>query len=265
MYSVCITTFNCAGSLRASLESILGQVDESYETVVVDNYSTDGTTDILREMEGRGLVKLVVRKCFRGAGRQAAYENSSGDYIIDQVDMDDIYLPLIRTVIDLYHEHFEGFVLLLNGLVIIPRKIVSKVGGWHDLQWGEDTEFYARVAKLGLFRYLDYEIRKQAKPHGSGSTLHEIRYRYEKMRDLYRLGKKPWRTISGPFGRRMFYSPLVIAGYLGARFMSHYEDDFVKSFRITNCSVDLEGLGGQAATRLLKAKESGEVHSAKLD
>lgn len=40
-YSICITQRNNLETMRASLESILGQINQSYEVVVVDGESSE--------------------------------------------------------------------------------------------------------------------------------------------------------------------------------------------------------------------------------
>ena len=222
------------------MESLLNQVDASVEVVVVDNYSSDGTLAILQQLERLDKIELHLEKCSRGRGRQVAYERSSGEYIIDQVDLDDIYKPVLMPVIELYHRFFEGNVLLLDGLMVATREAIEKVGGWRELQWGEDYEFWFRAAKAGRLRYLNYETRKSVKKHGSGSLIHKLRYKLQRSRDLYRVGLSPWGKAASGAGLKLLNTPFFFAGYVASLFYPSFKDPSIKNFRRRDYLVTLD-------------------------
>ena len=61
-YSVCITNYNSIDTIRESMKSIFNQLNESFEIVVCDNCSKDGSKEILQEYARRGKIKLVVER-----------------------------------------------------------------------------------------------------------------------------------------------------------------------------------------------------------
>ena len=82
---------------RETLTEILAQVravDLEKEIVVVDDGSTDGTRDVLREVEKRGDLKVFYHQANRGKGAavRTALEHACGDFIVIQ-DADLEYLP----------------------------------------------------------------------------------------------------------------------------------------------------------------------------
>lgn len=183
-YSICATVFNESGSIRKSLDSILCQVDSDFEIVIVDSESTDGTSEILAEAASKHpSVKVVERKCSRGRGRQIAFENSIGHYIIANMDMDDLFEPRLRDLLELYHRHCEGNLLWARsltddqqerrvepgdqhrewggGIVIGPRSLIEQLGGWRNLQRFEDVELAARAARSGRYKWCFYRIIKE--------------------------------------------------------------------------------------------------------
>ena len=54
--SVTLVTFNSGRFIRRCLESVLEQRYPNLEVIVVDNASTDGTTDIIEQFEDRCVV-----------------------------------------------------------------------------------------------------------------------------------------------------------------------------------------------------------------
>ena len=101
-----------------------------------DNCSTDGSREILADYANRGKLKLIVERSSRGRGREIAFENSTGEWILSGLDMDDVFKPTLRDILKLYHEKHEGYMLSFGTVHIIPRAVVEEVGGWRDLYGG---------------------------------------------------------------------------------------------------------------------------------
>jgi glycosyltransferase involved in cell wall biosynthesis len=101
-FSVCITTYQARKTIKDSFESLFSQLDSRFEVVVVDNSSTDGTIEYLKELESSGHIRLVVRKCTRGEGRQLAAESAQGEVLVQQVDADQVYLPFFERAAERY-------------------------------------------------------------------------------------------------------------------------------------------------------------------
>jgi glycosyltransferase involved in cell wall biosynthesis len=231
MYSVCITNYDTAGTINRSLNSVFEQVDDSFEIIVSDSCSNDGSLEILKKMRDSGKITLLIQKSTRGAGRQIAFKESKGEYII-QTDTDDVLkLSSIRDLASFYHKNFDGSLMLVIGLSIAPRKLIEILGGWRDLQWGEDRDLWARAAKVGKFVYIPYETRSWITPYRSRRLAKRIRYLYERARDCYRVGLKPYENIS-KFSPK-YLSSFVISGigYLGSRFAKRYPSDALGWFQ----------------------------------
>jgi len=100
MISVVVPTYNEAENIRqllAEIDSVLEQRDESYELLVVDDNSPDGTGDIVKNVAEQEIpqVKLLERDQKQGLG--AAYKfalpQAKGDVII-QMDADFSHRPV---------------------------------------------------------------------------------------------------------------------------------------------------------------------------
>jgi len=145
--------YNNAKYIRNSLISlihVLPDFDDYYELVVVDNYSTDGTFKILKNFAREHKnIKVIRAKCSRGKGRDVALKNSSGDYVF-YIDFDDIFEEQLGIVINrLKQICIDGELWLFHGFST-KKTSVEMIGGWKDLNYGEDWEFCARAIARGI-------------------------------------------------------------------------------------------------------------------
>ena len=81
--SVIIPVYNTKPYLKASIESVLAQTQKEIEIILVDDGSTDGSTEIIREYENRySFVKAIFQNNQKqGAARNAGVRVASGKYI----------------------------------------------------------------------------------------------------------------------------------------------------------------------------------------
>jgi GT2 family glycosyltransferase len=82
MVSVTIVTWNSAVHLRDCLASVARQDYRDIELVIVDNASTDGTRDILRELESHCRVIYNQTNTGFAAGQNEAIRAARGDWIL---------------------------------------------------------------------------------------------------------------------------------------------------------------------------------------
>ena len=210
LYSVCMLCYNDSKTLRQSIESLVPLSKlKNIEIIIVDNESSDDSSKILEQCQKAGLIKYVSQKCTRGLGRQVAFENSKGDYILACMDCDDEFIPEnVNRLIDLYHEKLEGNVMMTkktkknekeaSNITIAPRSVVVQVGGWRDINWCEDWDFWARSAALGKYVFESYPYSYP--PHKSitvrvkreSSLVSRFVTRYNKYKDFCRIGRPPF-------------------------------------------------------------------------
>lgn len=94
--SVVIPVYNRVRTVRDAVESALAQkCDFTFNVIVVDNHSTDGTTELLEEIasEDSRLVHIVPAKYDLGIGgcwNLAVHNEHCGEYAV-QLDSDDVY------------------------------------------------------------------------------------------------------------------------------------------------------------------------------
>ncbi len=80
--SVTLVTFNSGRFIRRCLESVLEQRYPDLEVIVIDNASTDGTTDIIEQFEDRCVVIYNQENIGFAAAQNQAIALSSGDWVL---------------------------------------------------------------------------------------------------------------------------------------------------------------------------------------
>lgn len=225
--------YNDSKTLKHSIDSILPLSNfKNIEVIVVDNESSDGSKELLSEYQRESQIRYVSRKCSRGLGRQIAFENSNGDYILACMDCDDEFIAEnVNHLVDTYHQRYEGFVMMTkkdkdpakeaSNITIAPRGAVVEVGGWRDINWCEDWDFWARAAAAKKYAFADYPY--SIPPHKSitvrvkreTGVISRLRTRYNKYRDACRIGRPPYaegERIS--MSQRTMYGLAQIAVFL---------------------------------------------------
>ncbi|MDG6994391.1 MAG: glycosyltransferase family 2 protein [Nitrososphaerota archaeon] len=200
-----MTHYNNSVRIRESLDSILNQIDDSFEIVIVDSFSNDGSEKVLMEYEKQGKIHLIKAKTNRGRARQIAFENSKGKYILAHFDLDDVFNPIINDLLQLYHKRLDGMMLKINNTknvgywngkfscLIAPRTLIEEIGGWPSTQFREDLYIWYKAQQIRryawtqaeLIRYTFNEHRERSGIVGWNS------YRLGEYMDAYRLGFRP--------------------------------------------------------------------------
>lgn len=80
--SVITSAYNRVSDLIVCIDSIQRSLYRDYEVIVVDNASTDGTSEILREKYGTSINLITLSKnCFSAGGKNAGIGIAKGEYL----------------------------------------------------------------------------------------------------------------------------------------------------------------------------------------
>lgn len=170
---------------------------------MVDNESTDGSWEVLQSMRSLG-VKAIRKRCSRGAAREAAILNSAGRIVLSHMDCDDVFsADGLLNLLSIYNSRAEGRMMMTrrtgqderSNITIAPRELIEEVGGWRDINWGEDWDLWNRVAQIGKYLYLPYpgesppheriKLRRERETESWSKFL----TRYSKFHDSIRIGR----------------------------------------------------------------------------
>lgn len=154
LYSICTTTYNCASVVEKSLKSIIKYANTpEIEFVVCDSKSNDGTPQLIAKFsEFFKEMNIISKKSTRGKGRQIAFENSTGRYII-RVDLDTVYNKPWAEFLKWHTNNMPPFAVETYGSGIFPRKYVQAVGGWKGLNTAEDVDLCFKLARIGRMKW----------------------------------------------------------------------------------------------------------------
>ena len=189
--SVIIPCYNAEGVIAHQLEALTRQTwSGSWEVIVADNGSTDGSMRVVAQYAGRGLnIRAVDAAGHRGAGyaRNFGVQESTGDAVVF-CDADDEVAPgwltamgkalsefdFVASGLDeeklnpywakihnnsqlhnlLKLEWYPYFSYAGGGSLGIKRDLFEKVGGFDKhIQYCEDTDFCCRVQLSGVPLY----------------------------------------------------------------------------------------------------------------
>lgn len=107
--TVVIPVRNRAKTIKDAVDSVLSQQTAfPFNLIVVDNHSTDGTTELLREYEDDRLIHLIPERTDLGIGgcwNEAVFHERCGCFAV-QLDSDDLYFDenTLQKIIDKFYE-----------------------------------------------------------------------------------------------------------------------------------------------------------------
>lgn len=203
--SVVIAAYNSERFIAEALESVLAEVSEQDDVIVVDDGSTDGTADIVRRYPTVRLVQQ--RNAGPAAARNTAIQSSSAAYIA-AIDHDDLWPAgrLDRMVAALEANPEAGYVAgrqrltvtpgaplpywlkstepeelerfqneRVTGMIMIRRSAFDRVGFFDEsmTHGGEDIDWVFRCREAG---YSEVEIDAEVlirRLHGGNITANE--------------------------------------------------------------------------------------------
>ena len=225
LVSVIMPTYNQSAYIKEAISSVLSQSYSNLELIIIDNYSTDNTMEIVDSF----FDKRIQYYKFRNHGviassRNFGFTKSHGEYIAF-IDSDDVWeslkleyqIPHIQSV-SCVSTNFkpigdiDGFINYINSSlkdeykdfeydevaqenpvitssVLIRRDIFLQEKGFDEneaYKFIEDFELWLRVAYLGPIRILNEPLVQYRIYHKPNRDLRDVRIRILKIFDKHR-------------------------------------------------------------------------------
>jgi glycosyltransferase involved in cell wall biosynthesis len=221
--TVVIAAYNAERFIRQTLDSVFAQSLREVELIVVDDGSTDGTPAILRGIDDRRLSVLRQANGGVSAARNAGLALARAPYIFfldaDDILVPDALQRMVATLdnnpdrvacfahhiritedgaeltrrSDLPLKMFPAADTLRNlvaknfivcGAICIRTEAARGVRGFNpDLKWGEDWEFWCRLALLADFAAMPNDVVLMYRQHGGSAN---FRWRNSPIRPDYK-------------------------------------------------------------------------------
>ena len=145
-FSVVIPTYNQAELLNKAIESVLSQSFKNFEIIIIDNYSTDHTSEIIKKFEDNKVIHKKIRnEGIIAKSRNEGVKISKGDWIAF-LDSDDWWYKERLQVIFEFIQNNNSFQVICTD-ELINDKITYKKKIW---KYGPYTHnFYKHLLKSG--------------------------------------------------------------------------------------------------------------------
>ena len=89
-FSVIIPTYNREAFVSTSIQSVIDQINQDFELLIIDDGSTDGTFEVIKSLLSDKVHYHKIENSERGAARNLGMVKATGEYITF-LDSDDIY------------------------------------------------------------------------------------------------------------------------------------------------------------------------------
>jgi GT2 family glycosyltransferase len=167
--SVIIPVRNRKGKIEEAIMSALSQeTDFSFNVLVVDNHSTDGTTAVLSDLARqharlRHIVPLKTDLGIGGCWNEALYNPSCGRYAV-QLDSDDLYITTrtLQRIVDMLRK--DGFAMVIGAYTLVDQDLKRIGPGLIDhREWSDENGHNnaLRVNGLGAPRAFNTELMRE--------------------------------------------------------------------------------------------------------
>lgn len=176
LFSIIIPTYNRLNVLPKAISSVINQVFEQWELIIVDDGSTDDTSEFVDSLNDSRILFIKQNNLGVTVARNAGSKVASGEYLVF-LDSDDQLLPnaledfknainlqnspdvilagyIRRNSVnnsDIYSTPKNSYSAPLSGTFAIRKeKFVRLTGYDENIKFGENTEFFHRFNLLGF-------------------------------------------------------------------------------------------------------------------
>lgn len=167
VYSICICNYNMSEHIRESLSSVLRQLNDDFEVVVVDDGSSDRSVELLRELSQEFSNLRVFSyprdsKRFLGYTRNLSIKHAIGEYVVLHIDADDIWdhgiVDWCEKAKQLSKRMGDDVYIAGKQINMVNKKMLTDFGGYRNIFYTEDRDLWMRLAAHKKLLFIDHEF-----------------------------------------------------------------------------------------------------------
>lgn len=270
-YTISMCNYNMEETIAEALRSVLEQIDDRFEVLVVDDGSTDDSPEIVESLQAEydrlRLIRLPPDPGRHlGETRNVGVRHAKGDHVILQIDADDVYENVLQGFVKIYEalrdRRGKPFLLRATNLTVAPKEFLERRGPYRNLPVGaEDLDMWRRLLAEGSVVWFVH--RDPAEEIGSSGSVPD-RIRSSLVRGVQvrtgefqtglslpsriRWSHRQWKDGDRGLHEHLVEFPLSAYSYLIASARPQYDlpDRFKKKGRMDvvaeEVSFDLDGL-----------------------
>ncbi|MDR7625599.1 glycosyltransferase family 2 protein [Lacticaseibacillus paracasei] len=144
MISVCMATYNGASFVDAQIRSILSQLSQEDEVIVVDDGSKDETPALIKRFNDRRIT-LIENSVNRGpvGSFKIALEHAKGDYLFLS-DQDDVWHPdKVTKVMTAFQD--DKAVVVVHDAIVTDQALAPIDNSWNHYNHSEPSQSFVRT------------------------------------------------------------------------------------------------------------------------
>jgi glycosyltransferase involved in cell wall biosynthesis len=251
MISICVVNKNSEKTIEQSLRSVLGQLDDNFEVVVIDE-SSDMSVEILEQLKKE--YPSILKPFYYGknplggvgSARNESIRRASGQYCIIHIDCDDVWEPHIKDFVSVFLEieknYNKPFLLAGHQLNMARKDFLLSIGPYQNVKHGEDRDLWMRLAKTNQYMPIDHVVFfERMKLDNIVHKTKAIKRTYWSIGDEIRGGKNFWKTFLEMFQTHPHLSLTMrisrVLFYLPAYFQNRTNSKIDQSLYFTS-SID---------------------------
>lgn len=166
-YSICVCNYNMGNYIYIALSSVLSQLTNEFEVLVVDDGSTDNSIsqlEILRnKFENFSYYSLGSnQKRMLGETRNISIEKARGKYVVLHIDADDIWeagiVEWCKNAEELSKKFDDQVYISGQQINFVSKSFILSFGGYRNIYYTEDRDLWARLASFNKIIFIDHPV-----------------------------------------------------------------------------------------------------------